>query len=98
LAMDETIKSKVDKDMFNVPDNTDWNKDVIEVKAEGKPNFNTGESALEDMITYINDSTDNNILGERVAELMPAIGKLIDTDKKRVEETIKDKQNDLKKR
>jgi recombination protein RecT len=35
LAMDETIKTKVAMDMFNVPDKTEWNnKEVIDVKPE----------------------------------------------------------------
>lgn len=93
LAMDETIKTKLDADMFKVPDATDWNKDVIDVKLEAPTG---GESKLVEMIDYIKDATNDRELGERVAELMPTIGKLSDTDKKRLEEEIKSKRNSLK--
>ena len=95
LAMDETIKTKVDVDMFRVPDNTDWNKDTaIEAKPE---KFDSNASTLADMIEYIRSAENDKVLGVRADELMPAIAKLSDTEKKAVEAEIKIKWENLKK-
>jgi len=52
MAMDETIKTKVDKDMFAVPDNTDWNNEngqpqeeaqMVDVEAGAKEDREPGQ-------------------------------------------------------
>ena len=94
LAMDETIKTKVDMDMFKVPDNTDWDREDTALDVQTTNILQS--SALVDMITYIREAADENMLGIRVDEIMPNIAKLSDIDKKCVEEEIQKKQHSFK--
>jgi len=80
-AMDETIKANVDKDMFAIPDKTDWNAEEsapAEItqeapKAKDAPVKGIVDSDLQELLDYLKSSDNKVIFEERLNECRPTI-------------------------